>query len=139
MIIKSLDPAKVHGCHNVSIKIIQICNDVITIPLKLIFDQSLTNGKFPEIWKVANVVPVHKKEDKILVKNYYFISLLPIFAKDFKRVIYNSLFNYLHNKLFTPFQSGFLPGNLCVAQLLSIKHEIQSASDDNQTVDVRGI
>ena len=139
MIIKSLDPAKVHGCHNLSIKIIQICNDVITIPLKLIFDQSLTNGKFPEIWKVANVVPVHKKEDKILVKNYYFISLLPIFAKDFKRVIYNSLFNYLHNKLFTPFQSGFLPGNLCVAQLLSIKHEIQYASDDNQTVDVRGI
>ena len=139
MIIKSLDPAKVHGCHNLSIKIIQICNDVITIPLKLIFDQSLTNGKFPEIWKVANVVLVHKKEDKILVKNYCLISLLPIFAKDFKRIIYNSLFNYLHNKLFTPFQSGFLPGNLCVAQLLSIKHEIQSASDDNQTVDVRGI
>ena len=49
---------------------IQICNEVITIPLKLIFDQSLKKRKFPEIWKVAYVVPVHKKEGKSLVKNY---------------------------------------------------------------------
>ena len=139
-IIKSLDPTKAHGCDNLSIKMIQICKEVITIPLKLIFDQSLKEGKFPEIWKAANVVPVHKKEDKCLVKNYRPISLLPIFAKVFERVIYNSLFNYfLHNKLFTPSQSGFLPGDSCIAHLLSIIHEIQSAFDDNPTIDVRGI
>ena len=79
---------------------IQICKEVIIIPLKLIFEQSLKKGKFPEIWKAANVAPVYKKEDKCLVKNYRPISLLPIFAKVFKRVIYNSLFNYyLHDKL----------------------------------------
>ena len=119
---------------------IQICKEVITIPLKLIFDQSLKEGKFPEICKAANVVTVDKKEDKCLVKNYRPISLLPIFAKVFERVIYNSLFNYfLHNKLFTPSQSGFLPGDSCIAQLLSIIYEIQSAFDDNPTIDVRGI
>ena len=139
-IIKSLDPTKAHGCDNLSIKMIQICKEVITIPLKLIFDQSLKEGKFPEIWKAANVVPVHKKEDKCLVKNYRPISLLPIFAKVFERVIYNSLFNYfLHNKLFTPSQSGFLPGDSCIAQLLSIIHEIQSAFDEISNMDVRGI
>ena len=113
---------------------------MITIPLKLIFDRSLKEAKFSEIWKAANVVPVHKKENKCLVKNYRPISLLPIFAKVFERVIYNSLFNYfLHNKLFTPSQSGFPPGDSCIAQLLSIIHEIQSAFDDNPTIDVRGI
>ena len=40
-IIKSLDPTKAHGCDSLSIKMIQICNEVITISLKLIFDQSL--------------------------------------------------------------------------------------------------
>ena len=65
---------------------IQICKEVITIPLKRIFDQSLKEGKFPEIWKAANIVPVHKKEDKCLVKNYRPISLLPIFAKVFEGV-----------------------------------------------------
>ena len=56
--------------------------------------QSLKEGRFPEIWKKANVVPVHKKEDKYLLKNYCSVSLLPIFSKIFERVIYNSLFNY---------------------------------------------
>ena len=66
--------------------------------------------------------------------------MLPIFAKIFERVIYNSAFNYfLHNKLFTSSQSSFLSRNSCTAQLLSIIHEIQSAFDDNPTFDMRGI
>ena len=75
----------------------------------------------------------------MLVKNYRPISLLPIFGKMFERVIYNSLFNYFQsNRLFTPSQSGFFPGDSCIAQLLSI-HEIQTALDENPTVDVRGV
>ena len=58
----------------------------------------------------------------------------------FEKVIYNSLFNYFKsNRLFTPSQSGFLPGNSCIVQLLSIIHEIQTAFDDNPTGDVRGV
>ena len=139
-IIKTLDPNKAHGCHNISIKMIKICGQSLILPLKIIFKHSLKKGKFPKIWKKANVVPVHKKEDKMLVKNYRPISLLPIFGKMFERVIYNSLFNYFQsNILFTPFQSGFLPGDLCIAQLLSIIHENQTAFDENPTVDVRGV
>ena len=118
---------------------IQICKEVITIPVKLIFDHSLKKGKFSEIWKVAHVVSLHKKEDKRLVNNHSQI-MLPIFAKIFKRVICNSVFNYfLHNKLFSPSQSSFLSRNPCIAQLLSIIHGIQSAFDDNPTFDMRGI
>ena len=119
---------------------IKLCEESIVIPLKIIFEESLKCGVFPEIWKKANVVPVHKKEDKTLVKNYRPISLLPIFGKIFERVIYNSIFNYfISNKLFTPSQSGFLPGDSCIAQLLSIIHEIQTAFDENPSVDVRDI
>ena len=114
---------------------IKICSESVTIPLKIIFEESLQKGIFPEIWKKANVVPIHKKEDKI----YCLISLLPIFGKVFERVIYNSLFShFLSNKLFTPSQSGFLPGDSSIVQLLSITHEIQTAFDNNPTVDVRG-
>ena len=75
----------------------------------------------------------------MLVKNCRPISLLPIFGKMFEKVIYDSLFNYFQsNRLFTPSQSGFLPGNSCIAQL-SIIHEIQTVLDENPTVDVRGV
>ena len=136
-ITKTLDPNKAHGCDNISIKMIKICSQSLTLPLKIIFEHSLKKGKFPEIWKKANVVPVHKREDKMLVKNYRPISLLPIFGKMFERVIYNSLFNYFQsNRLFTPSQSGSLPGDSCIAQLLSIIHEIQTPFDENLTVDM---
>ena len=76
----------------------------------------------------------------MLVKHYRPISLLPIFAKIFERVIYNSLFNYFQsNTLFTPSQSGFLPGDSCDAELLSTVREIQTAFDENPTVDVKGV
>ena len=58
----------------------------------------------------------------------------------FERVIYNSLFNYFQsNSFFTPSQSGFIPGDSCIAQLLSLIHEIQTAFDENPTVDVREV
>ena len=85
-ITKSLDSSKSHGC-DISIKMIKTCSESVTIPLKIIFEESLKKGIFPEIWKKANVVPIHKKEDKTLIKNYRPISLLPIFGKIFERVI----------------------------------------------------
>ena len=81
---------------------IQICGESIALPLKLLFETALKEKKFPDIWKLANAVPVHKKEEKKLLKNYRPISLLPIFSKIFERVIYNSLLtilsvtNFLH-------------------------------------------
>ena len=117
----------------------KLCNDSITIPLEIIFEESLKKGIFPDMWKKGNI-SAHKKDDKTLINNYRPISLLPIFAKIFERVAYNSLFNYfLSNKLFTTSQSGFLPGDSCIAQLLSTIHEIQTAFDENPTVDVRGV
>ena len=139
-IIKSLNSNKAHGYDNLSIRMIKICEESISLPLKIIFETSLKHGVFPEIWKNANVVPSHKKDDKTLIKNYRPISLLPIFSKIFERMIYNSLLNYfLSNKLSTPSQSGFLPGDSCIAQLLSIIHEIQTSFDENPTVAVRGV
>ena len=58
----------------------------------LVFEKTLNEKKFPDIWKKANVVPVHKKDEKKLLKNYHPISLLPIFSKVFERTFYNSLF-----------------------------------------------
>ena len=109
------------------------------IPLKRIFKESLKNDALPEAWKTANEVPVHKKEDKCLVKNYHLISLLPIFGKIFERVTYSSPFNYfMSNKVFTPCQSGFVLGYSRIAQLLTIIHKIQTKFGVNPEVDVRG-
>ena len=54
--------------------------------------------------------------------------------------IYNSLFkHFVSNKLFTPSESGFLPVDLCIAQLLSLIYEIHTNFDSNLPVDVRDV
>ena len=55
-------------------------------------------------------------------------------------MIFKDLFDYFHeNELFTKCQSGFLPGDSCISQLLSIVHDIKSSFDCDSTLDVRGI
>ena len=77
---------------------------------------------------------------KNLIKNYLPVSLLPIFSKIYERVIYNVLFNYFKsNKLFAPSQSGFVPDDSCIAQLLSIIYEMQTGFDNNPPVDGKGV
>ena len=62
LIMGTLDAEKAHGWDNISIKMIKICGDPIA--LSLIFEATFKEKKFPYIWKKANVVPVHKKEEK---------------------------------------------------------------------------
>ena len=45
-IIKSLDSSKSHGYDNISIKMIKICSESVTIPLKIIFEESLKKKHF---------------------------------------------------------------------------------------------
>ena len=66
---KSLKPTKAHGADNISIHMIQLCDDYITLPLTLIFKSSLRNGIFPATWKIANIIPVHTKEENNVVNN----------------------------------------------------------------------
>ena len=87
---------------------IQLCGKAIVEPLRHLFLLFLEEGVYPDDWKKRNVVPVHKKESKSLIKKYKLTSFLPVFSKVYQRIIFNSLFNYfLENKLFTELQSGF--------------------------------
>ena len=45
--------------------------------------------------------------------------------------------SFFKNNLLSPNQSGFRPGNSCIKQVLSINHEILSASD--MGIEVLGI
>ena len=109
---------------------------ILCRPLKIIFQSCLESGKFPIEWKKANVVPVHKKGDKQRLKNCRTISLLPTAGKIFERLFYDRMFVevFSENKLISKNQSGFLPGNFCINQLLSITHEIYQSFHDSLEV-----
>ena len=84
-IIRSLDPIKAHGHDEISIRMLKLCDSSISKPSFLLFKHSLENECFPNKWKKANIVPIHKKGDKQLIQNYRPVSLLPICGKIFEK------------------------------------------------------
>ena len=131
-ILQVLKANKAHGPDMISVQMIKLCGDDLSIPLRIIFQNIINTGNFPEQWKEANVTPVHKKKDKQTVTNYRPISLLPIFAKLFERLVFKNMYNYFkQNNLITKNQSGFTPGDSGTNQLLSLVHDIHLAFDDS--------
>ena len=107
-------------------------------PLK--FDNILETGIYPEQWKMANVIPVYKKDNKQSISNYRPISLLPIFAKVFEKIIFTNLFNHLvRTNLITISQSGFRPGYSVTNQLIHLVHEICKSFDCTENLEVRSV
>ena len=51
----------------------------------MLFNLSLTNGEFPELYKKSDVVPLHKSKSKLVRMNYRPISLLPGNVKDIRK------------------------------------------------------
>ena len=119
---------------------IKLRDNSIIPAILLIYKNCINSGIFPNIWKKSNIVPVHKKGDKQVADNYTPDSLLPIFGKILERLIFNSLFEFLHeNNLLNVSQSGFRPSDSCEYQLLSIVYDIFASFDCNSHCGVRGI
>ena len=137
----ALDVNKAHGHDVISIQMIKLCyKSIIPAIISLIYKNCINSGIFSNIWKKPNVVTVYKKGDKEVVGNYRPVLLLPIFGKILERLIFSSLFEFLHeNNLLNENQSGFRPSDLCEYQLLSFVHDIYASFDCNPLCDVRGV
>ena len=69
-IIRPLNVNKAHGHDDISIRMIKICEKSLLKPLIILSENSNESSCYPDIWKKSNIIPVHKKNEKQLVKNY---------------------------------------------------------------------
>ena len=74
----------------------------------IIFNKSFQEGCFPEILKIAKVIPVHKGDVTTDPGNYRPISLLSVFDKLLEKVMLNRLLQFLNkNDILYKYQFGF--------------------------------
>ena len=66
--IRNLNKGKATGPDEISAQML-MCDDSIATPLRIIYENILSSGIYPNIWKSANLTPIHKKGDKQLVNN----------------------------------------------------------------------
>ena len=132
--LKALEVGKAAGPDEILAKLLKETASVIAPSLCKIFKKTLQLGSLPSDWKLANVVPVHKKGAKDHVENYRPISLLPTVSKVFKRCVLNSIKNHLY-QVISPKQHGFCTGRSCVTNLLEALDHIGSLIDSGSQVD----
>ena len=77
-VLETLDTSKAVGPDTLGPRLLKEAASELSIPLSQLFNLSLSRKSYPSQWKIANVVPVFKKDNPKLVNNYRPISLLCI-------------------------------------------------------------
>lgn len=133
-LLSKLSPSKATGPDGIPSIFLKRCATVIAPSLAALFNLSLNQGKVPSEWKMANVVPIPKKNDPHDVTNYRPVSLLSIVSKVLEHVIFANVSNFVKSYLYD-LQHGFRPNRSCVTQLLCVLHDLGRALDAGKEID----
>ena len=106
-IIRGLKNSKSTGIDFIDTSIVKLAANEIIPALTHIVNLSLFQSTFPSVWKHSKVVPLLKKNDPLIPKNYRPVALLPILSKILEKIVFLQLVEYLdEHKLLSPNHHG---------------------------------
>lgn len=91
-ILDILNVNKASGLDMISKRMLKYTSASISKPLEILFNRSIQEGVFPEIWKLAQVVPMYKKGEKSMPENYRPLSSLSNVGKGMERVVFKHIY-----------------------------------------------
>lgn len=128
--LKNKHSSGIDGIDNVVVK---NCAWFLVDVLSYLFNLSLNGGVFPDVLKLAVVVPVLKKGDECQLNNYRPISLLSTFSKLFEKLVKRRLVSYLRKvKFLHDDQYGFTTGKSTEEALLHFLSNVYLATNNSQ-------
>ena len=102
-------------------------------PLAELINKSFQSGIFPDIFKIAKVIPIFKSESRVLCNNYRPISLLSNISKLIEKLMHKRVYSFLEQQnFFYNAQFGFRLSLSTNNALMSITENIQSQLDQNK-------
>ena len=107
-------------------KIIKENANIFTDFVHYSINSSINNGNFPSFLKLANVIPVFKKDCKNSKDNYRPISILKNISKVYERILFSQIGLFMNN-FFSKFQCGFRKGYSTQQCLLALNEKWKSA------------
>ena len=102
------------GYDNLSNILIKKLGTLLTKPLSLIFNNSISQGIFPNKMKLAETTPLYKSKETYYTTNYRPISLLLTISKILEKIVYKRVYDFLHQtgQLYNS-QYGFRTAHSC--------------------------
>ena len=124
--ITSLNSSKASGPFSIPSYMLKLLKTCLSFPLQLIYNFSFSTGRVPDQFKIANVIPVFKKDSVTCMSNYRPISLLSIFNKILEKLMYKRLISFINkHNILCDNQFGFREKHSTVHANLLITDKIQ--------------
>ena len=131
-LVSQLNKRKALGPTSISVTIFKGNIDVL---VTLILNQSFEQGISTEFIKIAQVSPIHKKEDTVTVSNYRPICSLSVFSKIFEKAMYYRIYSFLCKyKLIHTNQFCFRSNHSTEHALISLIETIKKCLDNDEIV-----
>ena len=132
-IVHNFKAKKSAGFDEISPSVLKTTISYVAEPLANIFNLSLHSGVFPDLLKIAKVVPVFKTEDRKLMVNYRPISVLPVFSKILEKIMYKRLITYLeNNNILSDKQYGFRERHSTYMALVELVDKVTEELDNKK-------
>ena len=120
-IIKNMRSSKSCGIDEIDSCVIKMGNEQLLPAITHVINLSIRSGHFPQHWKCAKIIPLHKKEDKTDPKNYRPVALLPVISKILERAVFMQFVKYLEeNNIMNPKHHGFRGSHSTCTALLEM-------------------
>ena len=108
--LRSLNTRKASTYMNIPTKHLKQVTDIIVEPLVQIWNnETIDNMKFPTKLKLADITPIFKKLERILVNNYRPVSILPAVSKIYERIMQKQISLYIE-KYLSSYLCGYRKG-----------------------------
>ncbi len=128
--LRKLKTCKAVGLVQMPSHLMKDSASVISKPLAVIMNLSISQGCIPCDWKIARVLPLFKGGKKCVMDNYPPISILSVASKIVERAIHTQLCQLLTvNNILSSSQCGFRKGYSTEHAVIALTDHIRQGTD----------
>ena len=140
--IKALKNSKAFGRDKIDAITIKLGAPYIAPAIAHVINLSLGEGKFPQKWKLARIIPLQKSKtvDRQKPGSFRPVSLLPLISKLAERVVQKQILNYLEvSGLLSARQHAYRHKCSTTTALIELMDTVATAADENTIAATMGL
>lgn len=135
LLLEKLDPRKSCGPDLIPPLFLKRCAASLAYPVAILFNKSLSDAIFPDLWKKSFITPIYKSGNRNDISNYGPICKSSGLAKVLEGIVTSTLFKTFKSRIIKQ-QHGFCKGRSTATNLMAFSECLHRHLDDHGQVDV---